>query len=188
MSKPLSATAVFDYSPRHMREGVIKIVRHSAVQAAAAPRRSRVTVVLSALGLFFGLSAAAFVYSLSTERVAAGSVASLTAVPASSDVRPLEVHIANNGQVLLRSARVTSINGETISVSTSWGDSGFTWLVRTDARAYETHKFGTHFINSAGGEESLSDIRPGSLVTITGMLDSSAHSPTIDAGSVRSLE
>ena len=100
----------------------------------------------------------------------------------------MEVHIANDGLILLRSARVSAVSGTTITVNTAWGKTNLTWIVRTNASNYETRAFGTRFINRSGQALSLQAVHVGDLVTITGTLDATAEEPTLDADSVRNLE
>ena len=88
-----------------------------------------------------------------------------------------EVHIANNGLMLLRGARVTSVSGNTIRVTLSWGSSDFTWVLLTDS--------GTTFLTASGEKQALSDIRVGDIVTATGTLNESGSSSVISADFVR---
>lgn len=103
--------------------------------------------------------------------------ASGVASPSATEAPMLEVHIANNGLVLLRGARVISISGETIRVGMTWGLADFTWAVKTNS--------GTKFVTSKGEKETLADIQTGTFVTVTGMLTGSATEPTIDGEVVR---
>lgn len=89
----------------------------------------------------------------------------------------LEVHIANNGLMLLRGATVISNSRGTIRVGMVWGSADFTWTVKTD--------FGTKYLTSKGEKETLEDIEVGDIVTITGMLTESGAEPTINAEHVR---
>lgn len=89
----------------------------------------------------------------------------------------LEVHIANNGLMLLRGARVLSISGSTIHVGMSWGSSDFTWAVETN--------YNTTFLTSKGEKEALGNVGVGDTVTVTGQLSGSGTEPTIDADVVR---
>lgn len=91
-----------------------------------------------------------------------------------------EVHIANNGLVLLRGARVTSIGGNVIHVGITWGTSNVTWAVATT-------QF-TKFLTPAGEKGGLEDIRIGDIVTVTGSLVASGIEPTVDTDIVREQE
>jgi len=83
---------------------------------------------------------------------------------------------------------VVSVSGSTITVSTAWGSSNFTWRVLTNATRFETRDFGTRFLNRDGKKSSLANIQEGDKVTITGALDPAAQEPVIKADSVRNLE
>jgi hypothetical protein len=80
----------------------------------------------------------------------------------------LEMHVANNGLVLLRGARVVAVEGNTIRVTMDFSAAPFNWAVQTDSN--------TKFVTLAGGNGSLGDIRAGAIVTVTGTLASGAGS------------
>lgn len=105
----------------------------------------------------------------------AAEAASLSAVPAKPVM--LEVHIANNGLVLLRGARVISISYSTIRVGMAWGASSFTWRLDTDSN--------TRFLTPRGEKATFADIQVGDTLTVTGLLTKSGTEPTIDAETVR---
>lgn len=139
---------------------------------------------------FFIFSVSAFIYSLpqrsSTPTHSALVPAMAPVVEAASGGLPsLEVHIANNGLVLLRSATVVSVNGTGLVLSTNWGSSVFIWTVTTNPESYGAHNYGTRFIDSNGNQTPFESVRPGGLVTVTGMLDTSAKEPTVAADMVR---
>lgn len=148
--------------------------------------------------LLFGAIVAFFIFSLSAflisfpqgtlkDRPAVAAAAPI--VEAASGGKPsLEVHIANNGLVFLRAAKVVSIDGTTLTVSTAWGSSNFVWTVRTSASSYGTRSFGTRFIDLSGNPVAIDSIRTGDLVTATGMLDSNAKEPALSADMVRILK
>lgn len=138
--------------------------------------------------LFFVFSLFIFIFSFPPQKAAAEGVISAAPAEGNTPLRPLEMHIAHNGLVLLRSARVVSIRGPVMTVSTAWGSADFQWIVRTDLSHFEKRNFGTRFINRDGGAGSLGSIPAGSTVTITGTLDPAAAEPTIDADSVRLLK
>ena len=138
---------------------------------------------------FFAFSLFIFLFSFPPQTAEAQeNVAAANAVAASRHLRPLEMHIANNGLVLLRSAKVVSVEGKVIIVRTTWGSADFTWTVRTNVSHFETRSFGTRVLDRDGKKDSLGSVQPGMLVTITGTLDSTAEVPTIDADTVRLLE
>jgi len=89
----------------------------------------------------------------------------------------MEVHIANNGFVLIRNATITSVSGTVINAEIAWGSSTLTWAVHTDGR--------TEFVRSDGEQGALSDFTEGDVVGITGKLDPTLSEPTIIAETVR---
>ena len=88
-----------------------------------------------------------------------------------------EVHIANDGLMLVRGAMVTSITNGTITVSIAWSGSTFNWTVETDSN--------TKFITSTGEKGTLNAIQVGNYVDVTGMLTQGGATPTIAAEFVR---
>lgn len=111
-----------------------------------------------------------------TALLSAGAAA--TGTPKPSIAAPmLEIHIANNGLVLLRDARVTAISGGIIRVAMVWGSTDLTWTIRTDS--------GTKFMTSEGEPGARADIERGDSITVTGMLAGSGTEPVIDAHTLR---
>ncbi len=144
-------------------------------------RTDRRSLLLFAGGAFFSFSFSLFLFSLPQRVVAEAS----SPVHASTvTIRPLEIHIANNGLILLRSARIVAVHGTTLTVSTNWGSTDLRWTVRTDASTYDTHGFGTRFVDRVGKKLSLDDVHQDGNVTVTGTLDPTAQEPTLDAGAV----
>ena len=143
-------------------------------------------ILLAGIALFVFLLLV-FLFSLPAQNVASSSA---TAPPqtAFADVPPLEVHIAENGLVLLRSAQVVAVTGNTITLSTAWGSTNLKWIVHTDASSYGARHFGTSFFTRGGKELSLQDVRVGDFVTVDGTLDNTAQAPTLKADVVRSLQ
>jgi hypothetical protein len=82
-----------------------------------------------------------------------------------------EVHIANNGLVLLRGARVLSLSGDTIHVEIVLSSATFTWAAQTGP--------GTKFITQSGDKGALADIQVGDSITVTGVLLSGGTEPVI---------
>lgn len=83
-----------------------------------------------------------------------------------------EVHIANNGLVLLRGARVISVSGSTIHVGLSWGSSDMPWAVATT--------YNTKFLTSKGEKATIGDIAVGDIIRVTGKLSASGIEPIVD--------
>ena len=97
---------------------------------------------------------------------------------ASTQAAPMrEVHIANNGLVLLRGARVVSVSGSEIRAHIAWGASDFIWTVHTE--------YNTKFLTSDGKKETLEDIAIGDTITATGMLVAGGGGPVMNAEFVR---
>ena len=89
----------------------------------------------------------------------------------------LEVHIANNGLVLLRGARVVSIQGGTIVVDTDFGGGNFVWTIQTNTN--------TEFPTASSTNATIADIEVGEFVEVTGLLAQGGTQPTIQAQFVR---
>lgn len=89
----------------------------------------------------------------------------------------LELHIANNGAVLLRGARVVSVSGNTIHAEMVWGTSDLKWALETG--------YNTRFLDSKGEKQTLGDIKKGDAISITGMLIESGSELIIDTQFVR---
>lgn len=89
----------------------------------------------------------------------------------------LEMHIANDGLVFMRGARVTSVSGKSIVVAIAWGSMGTSWVVHTNDA--------THFATRGGDKIALSKINIGDSLTVTGNLNQGASQPTIEASAVR---
>lgn len=89
-----------------------------------------------------------------------------------------EVHIANNGLMLLRGAQIVSISENTIRVSMEWDSIYFVWEVHTKP-------FSTEFITAKGKKGALADLRTGDILTITGQLTKNGTESIIDAQFIR---
>ncbi len=102
--------------------------------------------------------------------------------------RPIqEVNIANNGQVYIRGARVESVSGTTIMISTTWNSTKMQWLIHTNASQYGKRHFGTKFLDRSGEMISLSDIRIGDTVSVSGSLRKDQADLVVDADVVRTF-
>jgi hypothetical protein len=154
--------------------------RLEALYGAALANRAR---TLAILGLFFAAGAGAFAFSLA--RITPASAQALSAPAVATDVRPLELHIAQNGLILLRSAKIVSIHGSALTLATNWGSTEFTWVARTNSTQYDAHSFGTKLLARDGSTVGFNDFQIGDLVTVTGTLDGAATEPTIEADSIR---
>ncbi|MEN9582628.1 MAG: hypothetical protein RL641_582 [Candidatus Parcubacteria bacterium] len=81
----------------------------------------------------------------------------------------LEVHITNNGNVLVRGAKVTAINGSSLTATTTWGSSSMTWTINTDSS--------TKLIRRFGGTSTISEISVGDFVSFQGSLVAGTSTP-----------
>ncbi len=77
----------------------------------------------------------------------------------------LEVHINDNGKVLVRGAKVTSVSGSSFNAATVWGAASMSWSVSTTGE--------TEFVHSNG----MSDIAVGDFVSFTGKMNTGIASP-----------
>lgn len=89
---------------------------------------------------------------------------------------PLEVIISDNGNAIVRGAKVTDVSGSTITAQTIWDASSITWSVRTDND--------TDFVRKSGGGASIDDIADGDYISFSGHL-TSGSSFTVDADVVK---
>jgi hypothetical protein len=157
-------------------------------------RREYAAALLFAITIaFFAFSLSVFLFSLPSKSSAKSAVPTAAPVLAAAALvshanLPQEVHIANNGLVLLRGAKVVSVSGSTFTLSTTWSSNVFIWTIRTNVNSIGAHNYGTRFFDHSGDAIDLNTIQPGGFVTVTGMLDNSAKDPTIDADTVRSLQ
>src|SRR5262245_18507273 len=74
----------------------------------------------------------------------------------------LEVHISDNGKVLVRGAEVTAVKGGTITAANTWGSANMTWTVNTTAD--------THFVRKNGGASAINEVSVGDFISFQGML------------------
>ena len=88
-----------------------------------------------------------------------------------------EVHIANNGLVLLRGAEVVSISGSSIRVRMAWEGGNFNWKIKTNGK--------TKFFTAMGEKGTAGDIQTGDIVSVSGMLASSGEESIIIAEFLR---
>lgn len=88
-----------------------------------------------------------------------------------------EVHIADDGTVLVRGATVSSISGGTIVANLNWGSTGMSWTLKSSSS--------TEFIRSNGGTTTLADLAVGHLISFAGTLDTSSSAFTVNAQVVK---
>jgi hypothetical protein len=88
-----------------------------------------------------------------------------------------EVHIANDGLVLLRGATITAIAGNALHVSLVWNETRFDWLV--------TIRTGTKLFTTTGEPGALATLQVGQVIDVTGVLTQGDSVPHIEAQYVR---
>jgi len=74
----------------------------------------------------------------------------------------LEVHINDNGSVLVRGAKVTAVSSTTISAISEWNGASLNWTVNTDAN--------TKFITLRDGQSGLGQVKVGDFLSFSGNL------------------
>ena len=154
------------------------------VQLSKIPRKvliATIIAVTTAVLLFlyfsalFSVRTASAAPQVSSDTVYLGTPAA--AVPANAKAPVQEVHIANNGLLLLRNATVLSNARGTLRVGMTLGSLNFTWIVETDS--------GTEFLIGTGEKETAGDIKVGDTVTVTGTLKNSGAEPVVEADYIR---
>jgi hypothetical protein len=91
----------------------------------------------------------------------------------------LEVHISDNGMVLVRGAKVTAVTGNLITATTAWGGSTINWQVVAG---------NTRFVNRSGSDNGTmtSVITVGDFVSFSGPLNSGVSgSFSVNANTVK---
>ncbi len=97
----------------------------------------------------------------------------------------IELHIAADGLVFLQGTKVVSISGHNIIVSTAWNNLNFTWLIQTNESYYGPRHFGTSFYDGSGKVISLADLKPGDIISVSGMMETSYTEPVVKADVIR---
>lgn len=89
----------------------------------------------------------------------------------------LEVHINDNGSVLVRGAKVTAISGSIISASTTFGTSSIAWTVDGSGVSKVTRRY--------GGNGTVADIQVGDYLSFNGSLTATASGFSVKATSLK---
>lgn len=89
----------------------------------------------------------------------------------------LEVHINDNGSVLVRGAKVTAISGSLISASTTFGTSSIAWTIDGSAVSKVTRRY--------GGNGTVADIQVGDYLGFNGSLTSTTTGFAVKATSLK---
>ncbi|MES2023158.1 MAG: hypothetical protein V4439_00555 [Patescibacteria group bacterium] len=90
----------------------------------------------------------------------------------------LEVHIYDNGKVLVRGAKVTGVSGTVVSAYTTWGSVTLNWAVNAGT--------GSKVIRKYGGVSSVSEVSVGDFISFHGDLVTTAGTPlTVNADTMK---
>jgi hypothetical protein len=89
----------------------------------------------------------------------------------------IEVHINDDGKVLVRGARVTAISASGLTANVSWGSSTIAWTVNTNSS--------TELIRRFGAMSSISEVQVGDYVSFQGPLDTTVAAPTVTAKALK---
>ncbi len=85
----------------------------------------------------------------------------------------LETHINNDGKVLVRGAKITSISGTTVNARQNWGSYNLSWVVNVSTS--------TELLRRYGGASSLSEFTVGDYISFSGPLDNTQSQATVNA-------
>lgn len=89
----------------------------------------------------------------------------------------LEVHIGDDGRILVRGAKVTSVSGTTLNASVSWGSYSMNWIILTSPA--------TKFQSRPERNNSLAGIQAGDVISFKGTLDSNSSTPSVNASMIK---
>lgn len=154
-------------------------VQNSSSTAVMPTYPIRIGALMVAAALLFAgiLSYAANVMIPPLEYTASAAAAFASGASTTSIAPVREIHIADDGLVLLRGAAVASIGSGIIRCSVAFNGSPFMMAIKTDAST----KFFTRF----GEKATIDQMINGSFIEVTGMLVQGGSEPTIDAQFVR---
>ncbi len=125
--------------------------------------------------LFFMFSAIVFFFIVLETPPKAAAVDQVIAATQSN--RVLEMHIANNGLIFLKGARIQSISSNLLTVDMTWDATQFHWNVLVTPS--------TVFMKQDGEIMSLENLREGDTIMINGSIAGGISSWTIDAQTIR---
>ena len=89
----------------------------------------------------------------------------------------LEIQINDNGRVLVRGLKVTSISGTNITGETAFGSTTLSWIVHTDSS--------TKFSDKGGKNMGFAGISIGDILSFAGLLDTTTNLLTVNATNVK---
>ena len=99
-------------------------------------------------------------------------------VTSSPQLTPMrEVHVANNGLILLRGARVISIRDKNMTVAIMWDNFNFNWEIKTH--------LSTGFTDGQGKKITINNIEIGDYVTVIGNIIKGGEISVVNASFVR---
>ena len=159
------------------------IIRPKKIQVSKLDKILRTFFGFSLTVFSLGLILFCFTYLLPPTPVVRAEVLHTASVSVSGPVQ--EVHIANNGMVYLQGARVQSVSGTTIVVSTSWNNVNLSWIINTNGSYYGARHFGTSVLDSKGNQLTVTDVSVGNIITVSGVLDVDSTLLTVKADVVR---
>ena len=150
----------------------------------------RNTVLAAVLGSVSLLLAGLFVYEVYAQPIptahnnamSGGTVYLAPSAQAAAATPPekapvAEIHIASSGLTYLRGAHVASVSGSIIRTEITLGAGVFIWNIESG--------YSTQFYGPSGIKETLSDIKPGDYLSVTGKLTSAGNAPSISADVIR---
>lgn len=139
---------------------------------------------LSVSTFIFGLILFALIYFSPGTKIINAEVKKWAPVKGQS---VLGVNIANTGMIFLKGAQVVSVSETTIVVKTSWKVTKMQWVIHTEESYLGKRHFGTNFFDFKGNRLAITDVAVGSIISISGLLDTSYAEPTVDADFIRIL-
>ena len=138
-------------------------------------KTKKISYILSAALILGSLAFFGFV-SANNDRNGEDNGNSVQAKEAHVNGSTLEVHISDNGKVLVRGAKVTSVSGSIVSAVTSWGSLNINWTVNVMSDS--------KMIRKSGNSSSLSEILVGDFISFQGNLVTTSSSPIVVNASV----
>jgi hypothetical protein len=87
------------------------------------------------------------------------------------------VSMADNGDVLVRGARVTAVNDDAISATVAWNSLSLAWTLETDGD--------TGYVKKDNGGLARGDIAVGDTISFTGDLVTSASALTVSVDTLK---
>jgi hypothetical protein len=89
----------------------------------------------------------------------------------------LEMHINNNGSVLVRGAKITSISGSTINATEAWGSFSVNWVINTTSSTKLQLRY--------GAAATFSEFSVGDYISFSGSMNTTQSTATVNANVVK---